>query len=1630
MTHPYKRSFLLLIFLLFASNSYECFAGENKNLNNTVLNDKAYLTPPVANATTGLSQSNPGGNIKITVPTLTGYDAEDGIYNGISVTNKIKIASLPVSGVLYYSNVPVVLNEVILNYDPSKLAVDPNNGITSVTFNFIEIDADGMESAPALVKMPFTNSLPTTADKLNASIKSNQVTPVDLSDFTGVDVDGTITGYIIQALPTKGTLYLGDGTTAVILNQILTQAEANALKFRPVGNSNATVTFKFAAIDNEGAEDQSPATFTIPLSNTPPVAVADAVTTLEDNSVTLVAIQNNDTDSDGTIITSTIDLDPVTAGQQITFTDNKGTWKLTPATGNVLFTPVLNYNGSASINYTISDNDGATSNPATLTVTITPVNDDPVAKPDVKTFLENSGLNFVPASDGLLSNDYDVDGDYIYVFKYTVADMPGEQIIGDDVIIPNVGTINIGITGKFAFTPLSGFVGQVPLITYYIVDPIGSFPASSTLTITVIDVNDAPSFTKGLDQVTFIDAPLQTVVNWATDLSKGPANESAQTLDFIVSNDKNFLFDVQPSVSANGTLTYKPALGKYGKSTVTVRIHDDGGTAFGGKDTSLPQTFTISIKPVGVDDVEYTLINIPVTTIVTSNDGLSGVGTTVVNGGTNPTNGTIVINTDNSITYTPNADYVGPDRYTYILRTPDGVDSDPITVSLIVYKAEISLTKDGSYFDFNGDGKVNVGDRVNYSFKLKNVGTVSVTTITITDPKATLSISSVASLAGGSELSFTGYYTLAQADIDNGGTYNLAVANGKDPKNNSVTGTSKDPTPLNATDYLVNPPIPVCPTCTITPIIQTSALALAKVGIYNDFNGDGEVNVGDRINYTFTVTNVGNVTITNISITDNNAVVSGSPLASLSPGASNSTAFVGYHVLTQTDIDNGGVFNLATVNGKDPKGNDVTVTSIDPNPLSPSDPNYPVNTPTTPCPTCTVTPIVQISKISLLKDGAYIDYNADGKINAGDRINYTFVLKNVGNVTLSNVAITDPNAVITGSPIATLSPGAQNTTAYTGYHIISQADIENGGVFNLATAKATNTKNKEVITISKDPTPLSPTDVTYPIHAPTPACPTCTVTPLTQVSSFTLTKDGAYVDTNGDGKVNVGDRINYVFVFLNTGNVTLTNLKVTDNNAVVNAVTLASLAPGASDNSTFTAFHILTQADIDNRGVFNLATATATDPRNNNFSITSTDPTPLSPTSPVYPINAPVPICGTCTVTPIVQTVSIALVKLVTNTGTGKNGGFVKGDNIQYTFTITNTGNVTLNNLTITDAKLGLGTISIAGVLLPNATTSLVRTYSITAADVATGNVTNSAKISANSLVGVAINDLSGSTQTNDIPTVTPLLVPPKAVDDVITITQNSNIKIAIQNNDVAGSAPIVVISVVITNQPLSGTLTINADGTVTYTPNKGYFGNDDFKYTITDTNNLVSNIALVSINVAKTAPKAIDDNAQVEYNKNVSVPIIANDIKDVAEFDLSTIQIIAQPLHGILKVNADGTVLYTPNKNYTGEDFFTYRIKDTYGNFTNVAKVIITVDGLFFANAITPNGDGKNDYWVIVGTGNYDKVEVEIFNPLGNQVYKNDNYKNDWNADRLNNGTYFYTVRLIKGNVITTKKGWVLVKR
>jgi len=170
----------------------------------------------------------------------------------------------------------------------------------------------------------------------------------------------------------------------------------------------------------------------------------------------------------------------------------------------------------------------------------------------------------------------------------------------------------VAANGTLTFTPALNVFGTAA-ITLRLDDNGGTMSGGAdqsptqTFNITVTNVNDAPSFTKGADQTVLEDAGAQTVNPWATAISAGP-NEGTQNVTFQITGNTNpALFSAAPSVSSLGVLTYTPALNANGAATITLHAADDGGTAGGGVNVSAAQTFVISVtavndNPVADDD--------------------------------------------------------------------------------------------------------------------------------------------------------------------------------------------------------------------------------------------------------------------------------------------------------------------------------------------------------------------------------------------------------------------------------------------------------------------------------------------------------------------------------------------------------------------------------------------------------------------------------------------------------------------------------------------------------------------------------------------------------------------------------------------------------------------------------------------------------------------------------------------------------------------------------------------------------------------------------------------------------------------------------------------------------------------
>lgn len=203
----------------------------------------------------------------------------------------------------------------------------------------------------------------------------------------------------------------------------------------------------------------------------------------------------------------------------------------------------------------------------------------PTTKDDSYMVLEDGTLN----GTSVLQNDDDPDA----------APAP---LVARNASVPAHGTVTLNSDGTFIYLPAADYNGPDEF-TYEAFD--GAAAVSATVSITVTSVNDAPSFTPGADvSITAADGAYNQ--SWASNASPGPADEDAQTasLGYDTSVDLvgALLFTTPPSIAPDGTLTFTPN-GLTGQATVTVLLHDGGGTANGGVDTSDPQQFTITVTP-------------------------------------------------------------------------------------------------------------------------------------------------------------------------------------------------------------------------------------------------------------------------------------------------------------------------------------------------------------------------------------------------------------------------------------------------------------------------------------------------------------------------------------------------------------------------------------------------------------------------------------------------------------------------------------------------------------------------------------------------------------------------------------------------------------------------------------------------------------------------------------------------------------------------------------------------------------------------------------------------------------------------------------------------------------------------
>ena len=972
----------------------------------------------------------------------------------------------------------------------------------------------------------------------------------------------------------------------------------------------------------------------------------------------------------------------------------------------------------------------------------------------------------------------------------------------------------------------------------------------------------------------------------------------------------------------------------------------------------------------------------------------------------------------------------------YVAQQNDetGCLSEIVAVRVIVNPVGISVVKSVV------QSSINAPSTLDYTIEIENTGDFDLTNVQVTDvlsqsgadsqtlPIGTVteSITTNGMLEIGEKWTYTFAYDVTQSQLDNG---------------NELVNTVSV-----ITTELPGPSIAIA----TTSIDQKPDVSISKVADKSMVSAAGEV-----VTYTITVENTGNVTLRNYMVKDILFPDWNGVIETLVPGAIRE--FELEYEVTQGDIDNGGVVNVVSVGGD--------------NPDDPTDEDE-EEVPSDKRPGIEVTKVADKSTVSA----------------AAEVVTYTITVENTGNVTLRNYTVRDILFTDWSGVVETLAPGASREFELE--YEVTQDDIDNGGVVNVVSVRGDNPDDptdedeEEVpsdkrpgieITKVADKSTVSAAGevVTYTITVENTGNVTLrnyTVTDIlfpgwsetidvlapNAVRSFKLEYTVTQEDINKGGVTNVasvrgenpgdpndedevevpsernpaisiskkadkatvsevGEVITYTITVTNAGNVTLTNYTVTDVLFPEWRASIETLSPGATRE--FELSYEVTQEDIDNGGVTNVASVSGENPG---------DPDDEDE------VEVPVDNDGRLSIAKAADRESFSEVGVV----------------ITYTITVANTGNVTLSNVVVTDVLFPEWRETIE-TLAPGATHSFELKYTVTQADVNKGSVVNVARVKG--------DRPDGETLEKETEIEVPGVFAPVANNDEAETESGEPVTITILTNDVAGSSPIVPESVRLVD-PVTGnrvtTVTIEGEGTyvvdaggkVTFTPEEGYVGNSTVNYTVKDENGLESNEATIAVIVAgvaaEVAPTAVDDAQTTQYGQSTTIAVLTNDTEGSSPIVPATVRLIdgtgsrvsvvTIPGEGRYEVNSQGIVTFTPTDGFTGTSTVQYEVSDENGLVSNIANITVTVSARPFKipNVFTPNGDGRNDVFEIVGIESFDRVEITIVNRWGNEVYRNSNYRNNWDGQGLNEGTFYYVIITHDGGRQERHAGWVLLKR
>ncbi len=1480
-------------------------------------------------------------------------DDDDFGTDGPSTTIDLTVVSVTAGGT-------AVLNDGGTAGDPTDDTIDftPDVdffGTVTVVYEICDLDGD-CDQANLVVTVSSVNDLPTAVDDTATVLEDSALTNivvVDDDDFGG-DGPSTTTDLAIISTTAGGTAVLNDGGTPG-------DPTDDTIDFTPDADFFGTVTVVYEICDVDGDCDQANLVMTVSSVNDLPTATDDAAAVLEDSGLTNIVVVDDDSfGGDGPSTTADLAIISTTAGG--TATSNDGGTPGDPTDDSIDFTPDADFFGTVTVVYEICDVDGDCDQ-ANLVVTVDPVDEFPTAVDDTASVVEDSGLTNVVVVD---DDDFGGDG------PSTTTDLAViSTTAGGTAVLNDGGTAGDPTDDSIDFTPDADFFGTVTVV-YEICDLDGDCDQAN-LVLTVTNVNDAPVAQPDADST---NAEAVVTVDPLVDNGSG-ADTDADSIDMLIVTAIDTTGTIGlVTLNPDGTVSYDPngqyaslPAGATATDTFTYTVCDDAAVPLCDTATVTITITGVGDEPLAFDDTETTPEDTAVTVDVASNDTDpdGDLDPTSPATDTAPANGSVVFNGDGTVTYTPDPDFFGVDSFTYVIFDDTGL-SDIATVTITVTAVEdapaalddlavtdedvpviVTVLANDSDAEGNLDpSSVVVGDGVNGLLEPVNGAVVA-------NPDGTVTYTPDPDFFG------TDIFEYEVCDtLGNCSTASVSV---------TVNSLNDQPVAIDDSD---------------TTLEDTPATIDVQ---FNDSDPDGDP-----------------LTTTLVSAPTNGTVaVNPDGTATYTPDPN----FSGVDSFTYEVCDLGLpiLCDQATVSLTVSAVNDAPVANGDANTTDedlPVTTNLVTNDSDTEDVTVDPTSVVIVTgptngTITAVNPDGTVEYTPDADFFGTDTFTYTVLdsdglISNVGTVTITVNSVNDgPTAqddvVSTNEDTpATFDPLADN-----GNGPDSDPDLDTLTVSAVTQgSNGTATLNGDgTITYTPDPDFNGTDAFTYTVcDLGLPVlCDTATVTvTIDPINDAPVAQDDA--DSTEEGfavTTNVGSNDSDPEGLLDLGSITITTPPTNGTITAINPDGSVEYTPGPGFTGTDTYVYSI----CDTVGVCDTALVTITvtdntppvpaddavgtsedvpvtfDPLADNGGGADTDPDgdPLTVASVTQPANGTVVLNadGTITYTPdadfngtdtFTYTVcddgipAECATATVTVTVAAVNDVPVAGNDLATTDEdVAVTVAVTANDSDVED-----GTVDPTSVTI----TSAPSNGTITAIN-ADGSVeyTPDADFSGTDTFEYQVCDLDGACDTATVTvTVNAINDTPTAADDPVGTSEDVPVTFDPLADNGGGADtdpdgdPLTVASV---TQPANGTVVLNADGTITYTPDADFNGTDTFTYLVCDPDG-ACDTATVTVTVAAVndVPVAGDDLATTDEDVAVTVAVTAND-SDVENgtVDPTSVTITSAPSNGtITAINADGSVEYTPDADFSGTDTFEYQVCDLDGA-CDTATVTVTVNAI-----------------------------------------------------------------------------------